>query len=48
MAYAMLANVPPEMGIYCSIFPVLLYGLVGPSGHISIGSKNLTLTELKI
>lgn len=38
MAYAMLANVSPEMGIYCSIFPVLVYGFLGPSAHISIGT----------
>ena len=39
MAYGLLANVPPVLGIYTSIFPVLIYSLLGPSSHVSKGTK---------
>ena len=37
MADALLADVPVIIGIYCSIFPVIIYGIFGSSRHISIG-----------
>ena len=37
MAYALLAEVPPVLGIYAAVFPVLIYSIFGPSKHISIG-----------
>lgn len=37
MGYAMLANIPLINGIYMSFFPVLIYGLLGTSPHISMG-----------
>ena len=37
MADALLADVPVILGIYCSIFPVIIYGIFGSSRHISIG-----------
>jgi high affinity sulfate transporter 1 len=37
MAYASLANLPPQTGIYCSIFTGLLYFVFGTSRHLSIG-----------
>ena len=39
MAYGLLANVPPVLGIYTSIFPVLVYSILGPSSHVSKGRK---------
>ena len=37
MAYAMLADVPPVVGLYMSCFPVFIYSLLGTSKHISMG-----------
>uniref|UniRef100_A0AC34Q3B6 STAS domain-containing protein n=1 Tax=Panagrolaimus sp. JU765 TaxID=591449 RepID=A0AC34Q3B6_9BILA len=38
IAYALLAQVPPVVGLYVSLFPPLLYMLFGTSKHNSIGS----------
>lgn len=37
MGYAVLAGLPPEFGLYASIFPPLLYAFLGTSNKISIG-----------
>jgi len=37
MAYATLAGLPPETGIYSSLFAGLLYFLFGTSRHLAIG-----------
>ncbi|MFP4006882.1 MAG: SulP family inorganic anion transporter [Spirulinaceae cyanobacterium] len=37
MAYAMLANLPPQMGLYASILPLLLYGIFGSSKGLAVG-----------
>lgn len=37
MGYALLANVPPIMGIYTAFFPVLAFFLFGTSRHNSMG-----------
>ncbi|KAH0954229.1 hypothetical protein HN011_002174 [Eciton burchellii] len=38
MAYALLGNLPPVVGIYMAIFPVFIYFLLGTSRHVSIGT----------
>ncbi|XP_046682186.1 anion exchange transporter-like isoform X2 [Homalodisca vitripennis] len=38
MAYALLGNVPPVVGIYMAIFPVLVYAFLGTSRHVAMGS----------
>ncbi|EAL41086.3 AGAP010725-PA, partial [Anopheles gambiae str. PEST] len=37
IGYALLANVPPIVGIYMAFFPVLVYFLFGTSRHNSMG-----------
>lgn len=37
MAYALLAGLPPEMGLYASIAPLILYGLLGSSRTLAVG-----------
>ena len=37
MAYAMLAGLPPIMGIYASILPMIVYAFTGSSSTLSIG-----------
>ncbi|XP_062558686.1 solute carrier family 26 member 10-like [Armigeres subalbatus] len=38
MGYALLANVPPIVGIYMAFFPVLVYFVLGTSRHNSMGT----------
>ena len=37
MAYAMVAGLPPVMGLYASIVPMIIYAMVGSSPTLSIG-----------
>jgi len=37
MAYAMLAGLPPEIGLYASIVPLVIYGLLGTSRTLAVG-----------
>ena len=37
MAYAMLAGLPPVVGLYASVVPVLVYALLGSSRHLAVG-----------
>ncbi len=37
MAYAMIAGLPPVHGLYASLFPVLVYALLGTSKKIAVG-----------
>ncbi|CAH1641111.1 unnamed protein product [Spodoptera littoralis] len=38
MAYALLAEVPPIVGLYMAFFPVLIYVMLGTSPHVSMGT----------
>ncbi len=37
MAYAMIAGLPPVYGLYASLFPVLVYAILGTSRKVGVG-----------
>ena len=37
LAYAMLAGLPPQMGLYASILPITLYAIFGTSRSLAVG-----------
>ncbi|RIA56886.1 SulP family inorganic anion transporter [Dichotomicrobium thermohalophilum] len=37
LAYALLAGLPPEAGIYASIVPIILYAVFGTSSSLAVG-----------
>lgn len=37
MAYALLAGLPPQVGLYASILPLVVYGLLGSSRVLAVG-----------
>src|SRR5215510_9109331 len=37
MAYATIAGLPPIVGLYASVVPVLVYALLGSSAQLSVG-----------
>ncbi len=37
MAYAMLAGLPPIMGLYASVVPLIVYALMGSSRQLAVG-----------
>ncbi len=40
MAYATIAGVPLEAGLYAAIFPLFLYAIFGTSRHLSVGPSS--------
>lgn len=50
MAYALLAGLPPQAGLYAAAIPVLVYAVLGTSRELSVGPvaivSLLTATEL--
>lgn len=37
LAYALIAGLPPEAGLYASITPIILYAIFGTSGALAVG-----------
>lgn len=46
IAYPALAGLPPEVGIYSSLFPLIAYALFGPSRQLIVGPDAATMTVL--
>ena len=47
MAYALMAGLPPIVGLYVSFFTVIIYVLLGTSRHLSLGVKIIQISLLK-
>ncbi|MDD5578316.1 MAG: sulfate permease [Methylobacter sp.] len=41
IAYAIMAGVPPELGLYASILPPIIYALLGTSRTLSVGPASI-------
>jgi sulfate permease, SulP family len=37
MAYALIAGLPPEYGLYAALVPLLIYAFMGTSRHLAVG-----------
>ena len=37
MAYALIAELPPEYGLYAALVPLIIYAFLGTSRHLSVG-----------
>ena len=52
MAYALLAGLPPQVGLYASLLPLAVYALLGSSRYLSVGPSALLslliLTEVAV
>jgi high affinity sulfate transporter 1 len=46
IAYPAIAGLPPEMGIYASVAPLLAYAVFGPSRQLIVGPDAATMTIL--
>jgi SulP family sulfate permease len=42
LAYAMLAGLPPQAGLYASLLPLIAYAIFGSSGPLSVGPFAIT------
>ncbi len=42
LSYALLAGLPPQVGLYASLLPLLIYCLFGASGPLSVGPFAIT------
>lgn len=42
LAYAMLAGLPPQVGLYASVLPLVLYAIFGSSRTLSLGPVAIT------
>lgn len=42
LAYATLTGVPPVVGLYASIFPMVAYAILGPSRYLIVGPDTAT------
>ena len=47
MAYAMLAGLPPQYGLYCCLVPLIVYGILGTCGQVTIGPCAISIHSFR-
>ena len=48
MAYALLAGLPPEMGLYSSLMPLISYSIFGSSPHLAVGPVSVVCVLIAV
>ena len=48
MAYALLAGLPPEMGLYSSLMPLVAYAVFGSSPHLAVGPVSVVCVLIAV
>ena len=48
MAYALLAGLPPEMGLYSSLMPLIAYSIFGSSPHLAVGPVSVVCVLIAV
>ena len=48
MAYALLAGLPPEMGLYSSLLPLIAYAIFGSSPHLAVGPVSVVCVLIAV
>ena len=48
MAYALLAGLPPEMGLYSSLLPLVAYAAFGSSPHLAVGPVSVVCVLIAV
>ena len=46
IAYAMLAGLPPQLGLYASMLPPVVYALLGTSRTMSVGPVSIAAIKI--
>jgi len=48
MAYALLAGLPPEMGLYSALLPLVAYAAFGSSPHLAVGPVSVVCVLMAV
>ena len=48
MAYALLAGLPPEMGLYSALLPLVAYATFGSSPHLAVGPVSVVCVLIAV
>ena len=48
LAYSLLAGLPPEMGLYSSLLPLVAYAIFGSSPHLAVGPVSVVCVLIAV